>query len=75
MEMKNLLKTVEGILAGDGNAYDRMNAVKDGIGLPSIIYKIVDYCKANNIDYLGLERASKSDKGLQALLNEFLESN
>ena len=69
MEMKRLLKTVEGILAGDGNAYDRMNAVEGGIGLSPLIYAVVDYCKANGITAYSLKRVVKTDAQLNHLLN------
>jgi hypothetical protein len=74
MEMKTIIKTVKGILAGDGNAYDRMNAVQGGIGLPEWISEIVKYCKDNKITYQTLEAEAEKDP-LWGLINFHAERN
>jgi len=57
---ESIINAAKNILAGDGNAYDRMNAIENGIGMPPIINIIVSYCTVNNITYKQIEAKAKS---------------
>jgi len=57
---ESIIKAARNILAGDGNAYDRMNAIEGGIGMPSIINIIVSYCTENNITYKQIKAEEES---------------
>jgi len=57
---ESIIKAAKNILAGDGNAYDRMNAIEGGIGMEPIINKIVDYCTEENITFNQIEAKAKS---------------
>jgi len=57
---ESIIKAAKNILAGDGNAYDRMNAIEGGIGMPPIISVIVSYCTENNITYKQIKAEEES---------------
>lgn len=65
---ESIIKAVEGILAGDGNLYDRMNAGQGGIGLSEWVFTIVDYCKSEGITEYTI--AKESEKGKLAEMIE-----
>ncbi|AFY72272.1 hypothetical protein Syn7502_00099 [Synechococcus sp. PCC 7502] len=58
----SIIKTVQGILAGDGNLYDPMNAEQGGIVLPDWIFEIMNYCKAYGITVNTIRQEAKRGK-------------
>lgn len=72
--MQTIIKTVKGILAGDGNLFDRMNVGQGGTGLPEWISEIVQYCKDNNITAKTLESEVQKEP-LQSMISEYAEMN
>ncbi len=59
---ESLIKTVKGMLAGDGNLYDRMNSVQGGTGLPKSVFELVKDCKKLGINYMDIEKEATTGK-------------
>jgi hypothetical protein len=65
--MENAINVVKGMLAGDGNAYDRMNAVEFGQGISEYYSKAAEYCRKKGITINTLEESIKSDIKLKRM--------
>jgi hypothetical protein len=59
---ESLIKTVKGMLAGDGNLYDRMNVEQGGIGLPNWVSELVKDCKKLGVNYVDIEKEATTGK-------------
>jgi hypothetical protein len=71
---ERLLREVKNWLAGDGNAYDRMNAGQGGTGLPQWFKDYCETCSQSGVTFENFDRKVKLGSKLYKLLADLAES-